>query len=52
MNVYHLHVITPVLILWVVLCAPVMMDMYWIMMGCHVMVSNIIPVLILYLYQW
>jgi len=38
MNACHLHVGTPVLTLQVVLCAPVMMDMYWIVMGSLVMV--------------
>ena len=40
MSAHHLHVIKPVLTLWVVLCAPVMMDMYWIVMGCPAMVSK------------
>ena len=40
MSAHHLHVITPVLTLWVVLCALVMMDMYWIMMDCPAMVSK------------
>ena len=38
MNAHYLHVNTPVLTLWVVLCAPVMMDMYCIVMDCPVMV--------------
>ena len=41
MTAYHLHVTTPVLILLVVLCAPVMMDMNLIMMEELVMVCSI-----------
>ena len=40
MSAHHLHVIKPVLTLWVVLCALVMMAMYWIMMDCPAMVSK------------
>jgi len=40
MSACHLHVDTPVLTLWVVLYAPVMMDMYWIVMDYPVMVSK------------
>ena len=40
MNAYHLHVITPVLTLWAVLSAPVIWDMYWIVMDYPVMVSK------------
>ena len=32
MNVHHLHVDTSVLTLLVVLCAPVMKDIYWVVM--------------------
>ena len=38
MSARHLHVITPALTMWVVLCAPVMMGMYWMMISCPVMV--------------
>ena len=49
MSVYHLHVVTPALILWVVLCALVMMDMYWIVMGCPVTVSKAVLAAIMHL---
>ena len=43
MSACHLHVVTPALTMWVVLCAPVMMDMYWIVISCPVMVRYFIP---------
>ena len=44
MSAYHLHVDTPVLTLWVVLYAPVIMGMYWIVMDYLVMVSKYVIV--------
>ena len=41
MNVHHLHVVIPVPTLWVVLCALVMMDMYWIVIDCPALVSKL-----------
>ena len=40
MNVYHLHVDKLVLTLLVVLCAPVVKDIYWVVMEVLVLVCN------------
>ena len=45
MNAYHLHVDTPVLTLLVVLCAPVMMDTYWVVMEVLALVCMYVAML-------